>query len=215
MTEYIQQRQELKTFKALHVKAVGDMRLEVLGAPFGGPNDGKDDEGEFFSKNTDFMMEIGDKRPVIYYHGMTPRGSNQLKPEVIGMAELKRMDEQGLWFDVVLKEGSALAKRVYEAAKEGIARASSGAVNYLVRVAEKTGEILTWALAELSLFDTGAGRQPANQYAVVNVKSLFDTAGIDYPERFTESGELAEPEEEDDGVEIRLIHKTYGVYNNG
>lgn len=209
LTNYIKNRQEVITRHGLTIKAVGDMRLEVLGAPFGGHADGKDDHGEFFSENTDFMMDIGEKRPAVYYHGMTPRGENSLRPEVIGTAELVRKDENGLWFDVVLKKGSALAERVYEAAREGIARASSGAVSYLVRVAENTGEILTWALAELSVFDTGAGRQPANQLAVVNVKSLFDNAGIDYPERFTKSGELAEPVEEDERDTKKVITNIY------
>jgi len=199
LTTYIKHRQEIRTITAASIKATGEMRLEVLGAPFGGHLDGKDAHGEYFSEKTDFMMEIGDKRPVIYYHGMTPRGTNSLRPEVIGTAELIRKDKQGLWFDVVLKEGSELARRVWEAARDGLAKASSGAVNYLVRIAEKTGEILTWALAELSLIDIGAGRHPANELAVVNVKSLFDNAGLDYPESFQESGELTETEAEEDG----------------
>ena len=133
-----------------------------------------------------------------------------LKPEVIGTATLVRKDEKGLWFDVVLKEGSELARRVWEAAKEGIAKASSGAIGYLVRLAEKTGEILTWPLAELSVFDTGAGRQPANQFAVVNVKALFDNAGIEYPEKFRESGELDELGVQDDGDQKTIVtHKLW------
>lgn len=208
LQEYAKERKQLLTFQAGTIKALDGMRLEVLGAPFGGHLNGKDADGEFFSDKTDFMLSEGDKRPVIYYHGKTPRGSNMLHPEVIGTAEYVRKDERGLWFEVVLNQGSELAARVWQAAKEGFARASSGTIGYLKRLAEKTGEILTWPLAELSLFDTGNGRQPANQLAVVNVKALFENAGIDYPESFLESGELKETGEKEPERFI-VIHKKW------
>lgn len=203
---YLEHRKELLVRTSTHVKAIGEMKLEVLGAPYGGHLGGKDEHGEYFSPKTDFMLEIGDKRPVIYYHGKTPRGANTLRPEVIGTATVSRRDAQGLWFEVVLKEGSELARRVWEAAKDGLAKASSGAIGYLVRLAEKTGEILTWPLAELSLFDTGGGREPANQLATVHLKSLFDNAQIEYPESFTKSGELVEADEKEDGVPIYVLY---------
>lgn len=208
LTTYIQHRQEIRTFAAKSIKATGEMRLEVLGAPFGGPIDGKDRQGEYFSERTDFMMNIGDKRPVIYFHGMTPRGANSIKPETIGTAELVKKDSKGLWFDVVLNEGSELARRVWEAARDGLAKASSGAIDYLIRVAKKTGEILTWPLGELSLLDENSFRKPVNDLAVVNLKALFDNAGIEYPESFSKSGELEETAVQEDGdTKIYIIHK--------
>ena len=39
--------------KSAFVKAVGDWELDVLALPFGGPNRGKDTDGEYFSPNTD------------------------------------------------------------------------------------------------------------------------------------------------------------------
>lgn len=191
LKKYLEDKKALMLKDGHDIKAIGDFRFEVVGAPYYGHNEGKDDHGQYFSPNTDFMMDIGEKRPVIYYHGMTPRGANTIKPEVIGKAELIAIDpERGLVFDVALDGDKPLVQRIVDAAKEGLARASSGAINYLVRVAEATGEILTWPLAELSLFDTGAGRQPANQLATVSLKALFDNAGIDYPEAFAEIGEI-------------------------
>ena len=68
-------------------------------------------------------------------------------------------------------------------------------------------EILTWPLAELSVFDTGNGRYPANELARVELKALFDHAEIDMPQNFVKSGELeTELEQEDKSVSkiIRL-----------
>jgi len=199
---------ELRTFKYLAVKALSDRRLEVLGAPFGGHMDGRDADGQFFSEHTDFMIEVGDERPVLYYHGMTPRGTTALAPEVIGKAKLTRIDEKGLWFEVALREGSALAERIWEAAKNGLAKASSGAVNYLVRLKEKTGEILSWPLAELSLIDVAMNRQPANQLASVHLKAAFDNAELKMPEIFVQSGELkTDMEQERDGDHLNKLDK--------
>ncbi len=71
-------------------KANGEWILEVLGAPYGGPDQGKDKHGDFFSENTDFMIDMGDERPVLYFHGDTPTGQIEPEPEVIGKATATR-----------------------------------------------------------------------------------------------------------------------------
>lgn len=188
----------------------GEWIVEVLGVPFGGHKDGKDAHGEFFSPKTDIMMDIGETRPVSYNHGFTPRGAVMIQPEKIGVAKYVRKDKQGHWFDVVLDPTKELARRVWEAAKENKAKASSSVVYGFKRMIKATGEILLWALGELALFDVGANRQPANQLAVVNMKALFDNAGIEYPESFTKTGEVDEADEKDEGdtkKKITIIHK--------
>lgn len=149
----------------------GEWHLEVLGAPYGGHLGGKDAQGQFFSPRTDFAMNIGDVRPVYYYHGDTPGGSMDVIPSAIGKARAIRRDSKGLWFDVTLDKGKSLAKRVYDAAVQGLAKASSGAVNYLTRYGQD-GEILSWPIGELTLLDVGEGRMPANEFAAVTAKSL-------------------------------------------
>lgn len=188
----------------LEVKAVGEFELEVLGAPFGGHLNGRDEHGEFFSKNTDFMLNIGDTRPVIYYHGMTNRNTPTLKPEQIGKAVVSKIDEKGVWFRVTLDRASEKARSIWEAARAGMARASSGAVGHLVRLVKKTGEILSWPIGELSLWDWNGQpeNRPANELAVVRLpmRALFENAEIELPESFLESGELKkELVQEDDG----------------
>jgi hypothetical protein len=172
-----------------HVKQVdGQWVLEVLGAPYGGPMDGKDADGEYFSENTDFMLREGDERPVLYYHGADSVGSPMARPEVIGKARVSRRDHQGLWFEVVLDKAKSFAQRIYDAALNGLARASSGALNYLVRRGGD-GELLTWPIGELTLIDRTDQRRPANELAVAYLKSYFIQSDIDYPEMFAKAEE--------------------------
>jgi len=147
------------------IKALGDMELEVLGVPFGGPDNGKDSDGQYFSENTKTYLSPDKEIPVFYFHGFTPDKRPQAVPEHIGNAKYSRTDKRGHWFRVTLKKGLELARRVWEAAKKGVARASSGSISHLVRIA-RSGEILHWPVAEMSLFDAGEGRNPANAYAV-------------------------------------------------
>lgn len=172
------------------MKALGDWELEVLGVPFGGPDDGKDSQGEFFSHRTDLMLKVGDKRPVLYNHGMDPNNEKMPDPEVIGEAEYIRQDDQGHWFKVTLDQASQYARRIMDAARKGLARASSGAINYLTRILKNTGEILVWPFSELTLIDKLPGkREPANDYAVAQLKGAFDRAGLELPQAFAQAGE--------------------------
>lgn len=166
------------------VKAVGDWELDVLAVPFGGPDNGKDKDGEYFSSRTELHLDRFNPL-VTYYHGYDEKGHPQGDPEFIGEITpdswTKRGD--GWWARVVLNKLSDYAGRVWQGAKDGIARASSGSIEHLVRK-EHDGEITRWPLGELALFDTGEGRQPANNYAVALpvMKSVYDRAGIDLPD---------------------------------
>lgn len=171
----------------------GEWRLEVLGAPFGGHVGGKDYQGEFFSPRTDFMVDVGDERPVLYYHGDMPSGTKQPKPQVIGRAKVARKDEKGLWFEVILDKSKKLAQRIWDAAVKGIVKASSGAVNYLVRRAQD-GELLSWPIGELTLVDQGQGRIAANQLATVSLKTVYAEAELELPENFVQEPERSETE---------------------
>jgi len=178
--------------------ADGEWKLEALGAPFGGHKDWKDFDGEFFSPRTDFMMDVGDSRPVLYFHGDTAWGAPQARPEVIGKATLSRIDEKGLWFDIALDKTKKLAKRIWDSAIKGIVKASSGTVSYLKRWDKSTGEILSWAIGELTLVDEGQGRMASNQLATVSLKAIFEEAEIEMPQDFVQDTELSETESTDE-----------------
>ena len=171
--------------KTIYIKAVGDWNLEVLAVPFGGQHNGKDNDDQYFSDNTDLFRDNFSNPVVTYYHGYTPEGSPQGDPEIIGNVDPKswRKGKDGWWVNVALNKASEYASRVWEAAKEGIARASSGSIAHLIRTATD-GEILSWPIGELALFDTGEGRQPSNQFAVALpvMKAVYKQAGATLPD---------------------------------
>jgi hypothetical protein len=165
------------------IKAVGDgWELDVLAVPFGGPNDGKDAHGEYFDRSTNTYKEQFPTPLVVYYHGFTPEGKPQGEPVIIGKARYSRTDEQGHWYRIVLNKAVAFAKRVRDAALKNLARASTGTIAHLKRVA-RDGRILNWAVAEISLFDIEGRRQPANDYAVAlpTLKAHYAKAGMALP----------------------------------
>ena len=166
------------------VKAAGDWELEVLANPYGGPDNGRDTDGQFFSPRTKFHIEQNPNPPVVYYHGYGDDKRPMGQPEFIGRTVGQpRVDGQGVWYRVVLNRASKFAQRVWEAAKRGVARASSGVVLATHRVDNATGEILSWMNGEISIFETDTGKRPANGYAVAipALKAVYDQAGLVLP----------------------------------
>jgi len=169
------------------VRALEGHRLEVLAAPYGSPED-RDHLTEYVRARTDFMLDVGDRRPAIYFHGFTSEKKMSKKPAPIGIATAARTDDAGLWMEVTLKP-SPIADRLYAAAEAGTCRASTGAINYLCRTA-KDGEVEVWPIGELSLIDEGPGRHPANDKAIaMPLRALFAEMELDVPEAFGEDAE--------------------------
>jgi hypothetical protein len=102
-----------------------------------------------------------------------------------------------LWHRVILDQAKALARRVWEAAQQGTARASTGVAGYMSRV-RQTGEITHWLIGELSIWDADGSRKPANQYAVARpaVKALLTEAGFSPGDQDGATGDEQEPPSE-------------------
>lgn len=181
-------------FTDISVKMAGDWELDVLAVPFGGPKNGRDLDGQYFSKSTNLFRENYPTPLIVYYHGRTPDGKPMGEPEIIGKPTKSWTTDEGVWFRVLLDKTSQYAKRVWESAKAKLARASSGSISHLVRVA-KDGLIKLWPLVEISLIDSDGKRQPSNAYAVALpvMKSHFEKAGAVAPDI------APQPEPEDDG----------------
>lgn len=164
------------------VKAAGDYELDVLAVPYGGPKNGRDTDGQYFSPRTDTLREQFKSVPIFLYHGMDARQNPVADPEPIGTAEYHHTDSAGDWYRATLSKTAEAVKALWEAAKAGTLRASSGAISHLVRIA-KDGEILKWPLAELSLMDSATGMKPANSYAVAlpRAKANYKAAGLTLP----------------------------------
>ena len=174
------------------VKAAGDYELDVLLVPFGGPDKGRDTDGQFFSAETDTQHEIYKTVPAYYYHGYDPNGKPQGDPEVIGMMHYDHTDNKGHWYRAILDKSNQYAKRIWEAAKNGLARASSGTIGHIARAA-RDGFIRLWPVVEGSLIDEGDNRHPANAYAVALpvLKARQPNLVIPGEEGPTEAGDTA------------------------
>lgn len=178
----------LVTVKAYQDDA-GEWVLDVLGVPFGGPFKGKDKHGEYFDSSTLLHEDKYGLPPAVYYHGYGEDGKPAGSPAYIGRTVSREKRADGWLFGVILDKKVSLARKVFEAAQKGEARASSGSAPHMVRVAPD-GKILEWPVMELSLFDTTPTRQPANPYAIVNLaslKAIYNEAGLSYSEELDAS----------------------------
>lgn len=141
--------------------------IEALAAPYGGPRNGRDAHGEYFSKDTDFLENVIPYPPVFYYHGAmgTPVSKNADYSMPIGVSTDRWRDDRGLWFAIKLDASNPAGQRMIEAVKNNTCYVSSGVVP-ASRVVDETGHIRRWLIGEISLMDGNAGQKPANAYAV-------------------------------------------------
>ena len=177
-------------FPSVTVKAVGDWELDVRAVPFG-----TDRDKQTFDANTDYMLSQFPTPVIIYHHGMAPgiRGF-QDEPVVIGKTISIEKRQDGVWIRVLLDKSLEFARRVWEAAKRGLAVASSDSIAHYARLEvngkprmydkDTAGRISVWPLAGVSLWDAVAGNLlPASPRAVAMpvMKAVYREAGIAFP----------------------------------
>lgn len=186
----------MSELRVIAIKSDGDAwELDVLGVPYGGPNNGRDSDGQYFSPQTKLYLDSYPTVPAVYYHGFDPdSGRPAGEPQFIGKTTGYEVKADGVWFRVVLDKANAYAQRVWDAAKNGIAKASSGSMSHLFRVG-RDGHITHWPVTELSIFDAVGKRQPANSYAVAlpAAKAVYAQAGMSLPDDI-EGEDAAQPE---------------------
>ncbi len=120
--------------------------IEGMAAPFGGPLGGKDLQGEYFSKKTDFCEGWFASRPILYHHGM----DENIKAVVIGHDTATKMTDNGRWLQAQLDKSAAYWKELKTLINQGKVFFSTGAVPHLVEKAVD-GELLRWPWVETSL----------------------------------------------------------------
>jgi len=167
------------TMKITNIKAIGDWELDVLAAPFGDVSN-KDSDGEFFTPMTKFYLDKVRPLPV-WYHGYSEDGKPMGDPETLGETKEITVKQDGVWLRIALDKASEYAQKVWEAAKQGLARASSGTAPHLRRINEVTGEIRHWPMFEISLFNLTDKMMPANQYAIATpvLKMMYNIAELE------------------------------------
>jgi hypothetical protein len=161
----------------LKAEQLTNSKWRVLAIPFGGPFEGKDFDGEFFSANTDIKADWFDRRPLIWHHNL----DRSMKADpVMGTADDLELDEaEGWWTTLWLDRSHRYWSQVDELLRAGKVYGSSGSLPNFVKTNHDTGEILVWPYIEQTLTPT-----PANPYArIVPAKAIahFDSANIILP----------------------------------
>jgi hypothetical protein len=160
----------------------GEWELEVFAAPYGSPED-RDSQGEYFSHRTKFHLDKF-KPAAVSYHGYGEDRRPSPRPEYIGRTVKAEERNDGVWLRVMLDKASKTAAQLWTSAKTGAAKlvASSGSVAHLVRTA-KSGEILEWPMAEISIWEWKPGLNQSNKRAVAfaAMKAVYDEAGLTLP----------------------------------
>lgn len=161
----------------------GEWILDVLGVPFGGPYNGRDSYDTLFDEHTNLREDrYPGGIPAVYYHGLDEDGQPSGEPEYIGLAKFAGKKKEGAWYKVILDKASEYARKVWEAAKAGMAAASSGTISHLAWI-DENGHVDEWPVAELSCFDVTETQRPANPYAVVlpAARAIYQRAGLEFP----------------------------------
>lgn len=141
-------------------------KWRVLAIPFGGPFEGKDLDGEFFSPKTDIKPDWFDRRPLVWHHNL----DQTMKADpVLGTADDLEQKDDGWWTTVWLDRAHRYWSKIDELLRAGKIYGSSGSLPNFVRTDRKTGEILVWPYIEQTFTPT-----PANPYAVVVAAKAVD-----------------------------------------
>lgn len=158
--------------KSHAVKMTDDGWIEGPGMPFGGPFNGKDVDGEFFSTKTNFAFDWFPERPLLYHHGL----DKDAGISVVGRVKSwESKTDLGIWTKAQLETSNEYFEAIKELVRQGKLYFSSGTMRHLVKV-NKSGEIERWPWVELSLTPA-----PANLLAEVEMTAAekhFDVAGI-------------------------------------
>lgn len=156
--------------------------LDVLIAPFWGPNSGRDSHGQYFTPDTEFLHDVIPTPPVFFYHGAELGGDASL----IGKSSERWIDDLGVWQTVTLDMTEPNARRTWQASLAGNAYASTGVVPASLMIDAQTGEIEQWLIGEISLMVLSDGMEPANTYAIAvpRLKALRDSLTPDRQQLF-------------------------------
>lgn len=136
------------------VKALGDGRIGGILAPFATPSN-PDPQGDFFTPNTDFWLNVNQRCGVVWHHGLKALG-----PKLLGVVDMT-LGEAGLEGIATLDLGDPDAKAIYERAERGECYWSTGSTSRLTsrRDVGVAREIVRWPIVEASLTDSPVDRR--------------------------------------------------------
>jgi len=150
-------------------------RIEGLAIPFGGPINGRDLDGEYFDRSTDFCLDwFGESgRPILYDHGL----HGTVKTSVIGRQTSLAIKDDGLWVQAEIDKNGRYRDAVAQLIEAEALSFSSGAMGHLVGKASD-GHITRWPFVELSATPTAANPN-AHIYMVKSLVAIEHAQAVD------------------------------------
>jgi len=149
------------------IKSDSAWELDVLGVPYGGHDNGRDSDAQYFDETTQLHADKYGLPTATVYHSLNDDGDGLTESvEYVGKATGYKDKPDGRWYRVALDKLSPSAAKLWEAAKAGVLSVSSGTASHLSRINEATGHIKEWPVFEIAMIHGGEGKEPANKYAI-------------------------------------------------
>jgi len=194
--QFLDLSQLIKTPVVIPSNVAAGGYLDILAAPFDGPFNGKDVSGAYFDASTDFLEDMIPLPGLFYWHGKLTKSEIARYGEIVH----RWKDSDGVWFRVKLDLATEKGDKLWKAALDGRAYASTGVVPASYEMDKETGHIKTWLIGDLTLIDEDleAGRVPANYYAIAKpaLKEIMFTVVPDEKRELFENVFLTEGEVE-------------------
>ena len=162
----------------LAIKALGRDRVGSYLCVWGNPNR-KDLSGEYFTPRTQELTAIFDAIgtiPAIYHHAL----DNTVKSAVIGLVDVMKRDDVGLWIEAQVREHKAYKNLIKPLLDDHVLGWSSGALPGGRQVNKATGEITRWPIVEASMTPSPMEWRMAAQWPVQNIKAVYQQAGLPF-----------------------------------
>lgn len=159
----------------IKAEQLSSRKWRILSLPFGGPNKGKDYDGEYFSVRTNPWAEYFPEHPVLFHHGK----DRVLKDTVVGIEDELHKEIDGWWGTLWLERGNQYLDQINALIAAGKAWGSSGSVGHLVKKAPD-GELLVWPHIEQTITT-----MPRNHFSVIvptKAATDFTNAGLTWTE---------------------------------
>jgi HK97 family phage major capsid protein len=147
-----------------YVKMLGETDDTYIIGGYGVVYGGADLEGEAFTPDTDFQLDLVPQKPIYYDHAMNKATVDTR----LGYATAVTPDDIGLFVEAELAKSEAYTAAVMELVQAGKVGFSSGTIGHLARRSGKS--IKTWPIVEFSLTTTPA--EPRT-LGVERIKSLY------------------------------------------
>lgn len=174
--------------------------IRVVGAPYGGPEflQGKDLDGEYFSKNTDFGRRKDGSLMVptvysYYDHAINPA----IGREMLGTAKFVEETDEGLIWDIEIDRAHRYHDMLALMAERSLLGASTQPVQTAVDIDWSTGEIKSWQIVEVSLTP-----RPANPKATI--VEILKNSDLELPNELLEIGDAEKSVENNQDLADRI-----------